>query len=1859
MLREISQYKYVYDSKNNENRFLKKFSFCCCGNLSGYPFDEEFNRFLNNLILVTYVISDDFFISIFKPSLEFHFRQYIPNTSGITANQYLQASMKLYNFIKQEIKQEPKKLHVNFGIRDVIRIIQSFHNFVFRQQNDYPDYLKKIFFYESSMVYESKLNKKEDIILFRNKICEAYSSAFKQDKLTADDIYTEKWNKNEDYIFCTDFNNFNGDNPTMEKELCFVNNKQILMDFIKSKIDIFYRAKDIKNKNYIKINEHNLLYIIQILKNFEQNNQNLILLGKEFTGKKNLFELSCFLAEIDIIEIDNSFFFDTNKTQAQFISQIINPFLVNATHKNKRSILYIPSTVTIKYVKEIVIKLLDYTEILNNFVFIDIQNYGEITEEETVERLMKNISICFDLIPNSKEYSNIFCNYPAIAKNSNIVYFHGWKKEDMVSFMGINYAQLELKEEIKSNLPKYFIEIFNYTNSLYQLYKQKIGVNIILNQKNFCDVCEFFSSKYKEYKNILTEKQNKYNEAFNIIDKVKSLMDRANKDIEEANPKKAELDKFNDEQKKILAEKQKIKNAGRTKKANLDKVVAGLTTQLKEQQSQLEAVLLPFEEVIMKITNHLNRIGTNDMTEIKNTWDAFNLGKFIFTKIYEALGEPCDSWDVVKKNLDVKIIKNLIAACPTKNRDKFKLENVTKEITSNQDFIAGGENKYNKPFKLCSTLCEFFNACKNYYIELDKQKDLMENINKIKEDIETNQNRIKVTIQDVNSIESEIAEIDKIMIETDTKKHNINDHLLKLKAMNDCLSSFVEKAGEKLEIWKRRKENVDIILQNFEFYLMVISFYLFFAPPLTFKKRKEYREYLYSFEEKLNLQNIKKIDIHSIFIEVLDSSNKDNEFCSSIGQYEEFLAENFTLMYIMKDRIPYILDDMNMSQEIISTFLELKTPKVIVQTTYNGLNEQGEMFDKIESAMRNGSVLFIEQCEEGIYNIMENLILDKFIYNAERGQNSYLIRGKKIIKNPKFKLYFIKSKPKSKINPKALENCYLINFKCPRYVIKEYIYNSICKEQNSTLYQTVIKTKSSVNKNIFRLFELEKNLLDYNKKIDLSYDLEKLDYNQSLLDKYKIEAGNHTALQNEIKVNKIKLKIYKEQLRRYNCISDDGSQIYKLFYIFFNYDILYRLPVEYFSDLIREFFRNKFDLEKNLAKKKEKNKNKQQDEDRIDEPEIENDNENENENEDNSQENEGEEEEKEKDEKKTLEEELEALKKKKDEYPTYKIENAPELIIFLYNKIEQIYDIITKKYILLLLLFFGMKQKDEIPSQFKKIIHNIQKIYFQRELDVQNFDFKSPITKIDDFTWSCLREINDNSSYIFAIIIDHIENHKEEWEKYLEDDEVLIQTKFRLLDEDLSSTVNPFTKFAFFSIVKTHLSDTLITATINEILYNEENSFIVNKDNELNYDENKQDIVLEKTLTLGDIFFKNINNERKPMIIIDKQDGEIIYQKEIKEYYIKKLKHSAANNRDRDNEAKETIIINDNVSFKEIIPTKMEFTNPELDLIHNSMKNGGIIFIKNCNLVKDAIKKILDDVKDTNINLNENFKLILYMDNNHIFPNYLYSSCYFINRDILLLTQMKDYMLDLIQETPIELFNSFMNSPNNNTSAYYLKKLYVFFTIIYCILYEYKLMDIKIIQIPVNFTRKGYYNCLEFILDIINSLVEEKQKELHNLDNIFGFTYESIIKMINDAFIYSKLLNKKDTIKMEKFLQNVFESCSFMKNDILFIYNDFYLTNIDEKLYPVNNEIVNIESEINPGSTNSLANANAQQKYCIPKSALMEKLENIPNEVYYTLLYGVSKLMCDNETKKIICNFYERVAYCGKNIEKNNMNSTT
>ena len=109
-LRELVENKYIYDTKNNEIKYLKKFNMCGCGNLTAYPNLEQFNRFLTKYIIMTFVNTDDYYLNIFKSSLEFNFRKYIPNTSGINATQYLQASLKLNNFLKKINSSRTKKI---------------------------------------------------------------------------------------------------------------------------------------------------------------------------------------------------------------------------------------------------------------------------------------------------------------------------------------------------------------------------------------------------------------------------------------------------------------------------------------------------------------------------------------------------------------------------------------------------------------------------------------------------------------------------------------------------------------------------------------------------------------------------------------------------------------------------------------------------------------------------------------------------------------------------------------------------------------------------------------------------------------------------------------------------------------------------------------------------------------------------------------------------------------------------------------------------------------------------------------------------------------------------------------------------------------------------------------------------------------------------------------------------------------------------------------------------------------------------------------------------------------------------------------------------------------------------------------------------------------------------------------------------------------------------------------------------------------------------------------------------------------------------------------------------------------------
>jgi len=334
----------------------------------------------------------------------------------------------------------------------------------------------------------------------------------------------------------------------------------------------------------------------------------------------------------------------------------------------------------------------------------------------------------------------------------------------------------------------------------------------------------------------------------------------------------------------------------------------------------------------------------------------------------------------------------------------------------------------------------------------------------------------------------------------------------------------------------------------------------------------------------------------------------------------------------------------------------------------------------------------------------------------------------------------------------------------------------------------------------------------------------------------------------------------------------------------------------------------------------------------------------------------------------------------------------------IFNKIAQIYDVNKRRHLEIILLLYGLKFKEEIPGNCKQIIYNINRIYFQNILDHPDNLVKSPVSCIDDRTWNALKQINDCSSYIFSIIIDHIESHPQEWETFLTNDDVLIVRNFEVLDEELASTINPFNKFLFYAIVKPNLSDSIINVILKDIIKSQEVSYI-DEGGETKYKKYS----LEYVKNIEDLFFENTATTKKPIIIFDNGNGEILYFHEIQDFYMPKLKEIIA-----EKNAKSETPTNETVSLREITPSKIELTNNELDIIHNAMKNGGVIFVRNCYMIRDSLIKIIEEMKDETTVLNEYFKLILLIDNKNLIPSYFYENCNIINRDLLVLTEMKE-----------------------------------------------------------------------------------------------------------------------------------------------------------------------------------------------------------------------------------------------------------
>jgi hypothetical protein len=208
-----------------------------------------------------------------------------------------------------------------------------------------------------------------------------------------------------------------------------------------------------------------------------------------------------------------------------------------------------------------------------------------------------------------------------------------------------------------------------------------------------------------------------------------------------------------------------------------------------------------------------------------------------------------------------------------------------------------------------------------------------------------------------------------------------------------------------------------------------------------------------------------------------------------------------------------------------------------------------------------------------------------------------------------------------------------------------------------------------------------------------------------------------------------------------------------------------------------------------------------------------------------------------------------------------------------------------------------------------------------------------------------------------------------------------------------------------------------------------------------------------------------------------------------------------------------------------------------------------------------------------------------------------------------------------------------------------MKKLYVYITIIHAVLVQYCTIKNGVFKIPIEFRRKDYYSTLQFVMSYMGSQTEDKLKELSNKDNLYGFTYDSLINIILDVFVSNRMIFSDDVARLNKVIKPLFEEEGFLSDKFLFNFKNIVINNIEPE---------KIEEENKNEDEEEFINQNNEVKVnLIKKEQLIHEFEKINNEEFYKIMFAISAKILRKNAENQLNRFYN-VIISGKMKEDEN-----
>ena len=1849
---------------------------------------EDFSRYMNQFSLITLNLSQPSYISIYKPTMEFHFRTYIPNISNIISNQYLTVLFKINELLNEEIKYNYSNIHYFINLRDITKIIQQFNKFIFRGTTEYTEYLKKLFLYESYCLYSDKFNNESDLEIFKKILIKSFNSSFKQDKLELS-IFNQI-DKDSSFIYCKNFLDVYEENKKdkyvdpKNLEFVYVEKKSDFKKFIVSKIKSFYGdfyfnggVKGTEDINYI-INDYNdymINTVIRLLRILDSEYPNIILIGSNFSGKEILVRIALYIMRYNYVNININKLL--NKTKEIFEEESIIKTLADVVFNNKKIFLIFQHDIFNNlneekqvYIFELISSLLDPNIILEKYksfmkVKSDKEHYYNLDQElsfnEMRSRIKNNLQFIISINYEDYTYRTLFLNYPNIVNNFYTLYVKNYDdnklqtiSENIFRNCGCNPDTIKCKNIL--------LDIYNYAKLTYESFSKKINIEIPINQRNYMNVCEFFSKKYKPYKEILIKKRDNYNKIFTNIKKINELVEEKQKLIADLMPSRENNDKIIEEKRKQITLKNADKNKIKEKRKDEDKLLKIAEKEKDEKVNKLGGILHPSKELIRKIAANIAKFNEKDIVDCKNTWENFQFGKFLFQKLFLFLGDANgNDYDYIKKNISPKQFKRFINMDYSKKINEFN--DLIKEIMEHPDY--GGLEKYNKNFKLAGLLCEYVLAVKKYYKVYNDNFELRDEIQNLQKDIEERKLIINKHEEEFKGIDKEIDNLQIQIDNLETTKSNIVNQLDKYRILVNGYNTFIETTKENEEMWKSKKEEIENILKYFDYYMIFISSYANYATILNYTNRQKLKNYILQIineyieqfsnsQENQNMENkgedekenklsdllyIKDINFVELMYNILDVVGKEKELFTSSNIYKNFIRENFILMHIFKEKNAFILDYTHYAKQILTEYLEFsKIQNIqIANITTNPLDKNQDFKDKLLNCIKNGGNLFLDGVPDinNIYYYFYDYINKKF--TGDKYKKLVLIDDHKYELNDSFKLYIFKNtieKSIMKVDQNIFFNMLLINFNLSKEDIKDQIFIELGKKRNEAASNSFKKLRNDLIKQSLSKLETENKMINSILQLDISGNVDKLQSNESINEKYKTECQLYSKINTILKKYDISYK--KQKLAfddNYGKLSRHSSILFKWIFKFNLTQTMYLINPETLIKYLLEFYDEKILLQR---EHQENERKKIKEEQRKIKPFGETE-------ESNLDYLESQKEEKEEDNEESIEnnevmdENIEKINPViKEEFIYNTNEDIKALFIFFYNKINKIYtdkDLNISFLMLLSILCFNFQNKNQIS--FKNLFNNYYLSHKEFDELIDKEDLKEPpIENISIKQWTLVDKINTTCGDIFQNIINNIEENKEKWNIYLNENiEGNVENHYYLNDmvlpdNDLEQNTNSIIKFLFFLTVKPnkkefiinqfiqntfkesetddeiieeaknkkkkknieYISKTLIENYDNYDLITSFRNFDLKKDNALVLTAPSNAINIYDSILYNNCYLKMFihgSSEKNQSKLLD----AISSNNEIQNLKGNSINNANSNKNNENNKENTKTLENEGnqpaqgmpvsneIKYKEIILENSDLTQQDYDFIKNNIKLGTVIIVKYAEYLGNYFSELIKEIFNYKTEeISHNFKLILICSEGEVLQNKLiYEKCKIIAEKKRLDEGIEDLpdkenktIKKIILNNICKISNDIYNKLINNNNIY--MRLFL-----RKLIFNYILLFGVLQKYPLNnpfyFSNKDFHCLCQFTIKFVESELqnEEKYKDFMNIENNTGYNYQSLFQILNNIFIFSRQINIEDKFKVIKLVNYIIDLKNFMMPDFYLNINDIQ---IKISQLPIENDIM-------------------------------------------------------------------------------------